>query len=235
MSPKTSINIEWTNGVQIQHTITDFTPTPERSNPIVWILAPSVPLFLALQFGAMRPSQSLIVSGWILEMLFQNRYTLMPINSALRAARIDFVYIGVSSPKIQFHPEHSLFANSDSLEEGVCQLINNYSHHVYSKLDDYMAITVRTFTVVAIGLYFSFLESQVSARAVGRGKDRWSPAFSIYSANTIKVICENYFVLSGGRTQENEQYAQTQTRNLLGKYSEVTTRRNELLTTFGLQ
>ena len=138
MTAKTEILLKWDSAGAIRHSISGISLPPHIDNQTNWILAPSAPFLLAHQFGSMKPSHSMIVSGWVLDMLFHNRYVLMPINSALKAARIVFLYLGDPSIKVQFHPKHSIFANSDSIEEGVKQLINNYTKYVDSRLDAYL-------------------------------------------------------------------------------------------------
>jgi hypothetical protein len=235
MGPKTTISLNWDNAVNIRHTITGYRPGPPKDDILLWILAPSVPLFLAHQFGAMKPSHGLIVSGWILEMLFHNRYTLMPINSALRSAQLDIVYTDSPAVKLLFRPKHAAFANSDSLEEGVRQLLNNCFHYVYSQLDDYNAILFRTVSTTAIGLYYEFLEERVAAGAIGRGKDLWSLKFTAHAAWLIGFLSENGYVLpQGDHTEDDEKWALAATDHLTENYTRLMSMRDSLLPALGL-
>jgi hypothetical protein len=235
MSAKTSIHVNWNRAGRMDHQIAGAILPPPRNQTILWVLAPSVPLLLAHQFGVLKPSHALITCGRVMDMLFHNRYVLMPINSALKAVTIDFIYPGGPSFKLQFHPNHPPFANSDSLEEGVTQFINNYTHYAYSLLDEYTRIVVRTATSVAIGVYFDFLAEQISADVVGQGKDAWRPAFSYLSAQLISHISETYYVPEGGRNPENEDWAREQTDFLNKQCSELEGIQSSLLTAIGLQ
>src|SRR3989304_9805470 len=163
MPPKKSIHLEWDAISTMRHRITGDTLPPPRNDDLPWVLAPSAPLVLAHQYGAMKPSHGLIVSTWVLDMVFNNRYILMPINSALAAARIDIHYTHTGSARLTFHPKHALFANSDSLEEGVRLLLNNYCHYVYAQLDEYVAIVFRTMATTATAMYYTFLQAQRDA------------------------------------------------------------------------
>ena len=163
------------------------------------------------------------------------RYVVMPINSALKGATIDFVYPGGPSIGLQFHPHHSLFANSDSLEEGVRQFINNYTHYVYSLLDEYSCIVVRTATSAAIHTYFDFLDELISAHVIGRGKDTWTPSFSHLAAELTSVTSNMYYVPQGFPSHENENWAKQQTDFLSEQCSELENKRSRLLNNLGLQ
>ena len=158
----------------------------------------------------------------------------MPINSTLRGARIEFIYTGGPTVGVKFQPEYKLFHSSDSLEEGVRQLVNNYTHYVYSKLPEYNQIVIRTITIAAIGMYLDFLEEQIQAGRIGRGKDMWMPAFSLMSANLRSVLSENYYVPEGGRTDENEEWARKQTDHLREQIHKVDSKMNSLFISMGM-
>lgn len=234
MAPRTSIHLEWDGVARMRHKITGQRCKHWDDDVLAWVLSPSAPLLLANQFGVMKPSHGLIVSGWVIDMLFHNRYTLMPINSALSSARIDFIYTSGSSVKLTFHPRHPFFANSDSLEEGVRQLINNYTHYVYSKLDDYLKIVFRTIATIAIGTYYDFLQDIVATNH-RQSKERWSLAFSAFSAPLVQYLSGYYYVPQGGRNPENEDWARKQTDDLSEQLSELTSMRDSLFTAFGLR
>lgn len=205
---------------------------PPRNNRILWVLAPSAPLLLAHQYGSMNPSHSLIISSWIIDMLFDNRYLLMPINNALQGATIDIIYTGGPSVSVQFHPQQSLIANSDSVEEGVRQLLNNYFHYINSMLDEYPRIAFKSISSTAISLYFNVIEGQIRAKFVGRDKDKWSPAFPSISAKMISILSEKYYVPDS--SIENEEWARNQTRFLEDQKTKLRSKRNSLFTEMGL-
>lgn len=168
-------------------------------------------------------------------MLFHKKYVLMPINSVLRGARIDFIYSEGPSIELQFHPHHSLFTNNDSAEESVCQFINNFTHYVCSLLDEYIHLVVETATQAVIGAYFDFLEDQISTGVIGWRKDVWAPSFSYLAAELVFLTSETYYVPDGGRNPENEDWARKQTDFLRKQYSELESQRDSLLTAIGLQ
>ena len=158
----------------------------------------------------------------------------MPINSALKGARIEFIYSGGPRVGVKFHPEHKLFHSSDSLEEGVRQLINNYTHYVYDSLPEYNKIVIRTLSIAAVGIYFEFLEEQVQTGRIGRGKDKWMPAFGLMSANLRSGLSGEYYVPESGRTYENEEWAREQTDFLGEQLHKVDSKMNSLFISLGL-
>ena len=234
MPPKTTITFHWNRLGQIASSITGYRLPPPRNDELAWILAPSGPLLLAHQFGAMKPSQGLIVSGWALDTVFHNKYVIMPINSALRAASMDFLFPGGPAVTIQFHPRHGLFANSDSIEEGVRQLMNNYIHYVYSQLDDYLRIVFRTFVVTTIGMYYEFLQDCLAAGTLAKGSDHWTLEFPSMSAGIIYTVSTLYYVPEGGHTTDNEDWARKQTDHVEEQYSKIKTMRDGVLTAIGM-
>ena len=221
MVMKTSINLSWDKRGRINHQFTGDVLPPHRNNRLLWVLAPSVPLFLVHQYGSMRPSHALIISSKILEMLFENKYLLTPINNALKGAKLEFIYPGGPAVKVQFHPMHSFLANNDSIEEGVRQLINNYTHYVFSMLDDYSRIVVKTMSLVAMGAYFIFLEEQIQAKTIAILRDQWMFALPLISAKIISTVSAKYYVPEGGKNKENDEWARKQSEFLIGKYAEV--------------
>lgn len=234
MASKSTIHLNWSRLGQVMHHVSGYRPPPPRDDALAWLLAPSGPLLLAHQFGAMKPSHALIVSGWVIDTLFHNRYVIMPINSALSSATIEFIYTGGPAVKVQFHPKHSVFANSDSVEEGVRQLINNYTHYVYSKLDDYLRIVFRTFAVTATGMYYDFLQDQFAAGTLRKGLDRWTLDFPIMAAGLISAVSTNYYVPEGGHTSDNEEWARKQTDHLREQLSKLMAMRDSILTAMGM-
>jgi hypothetical protein len=182
----------------------------------------------------MKPSHGLIASNHVIDILFYNRYVLVPINSALKSARLDFIYIGGPSIKIQFHPKQRFLANSDSVEEGVRQLLNNYTQYVYSQIDDYTRIVLKTIATAAIGSYFSFIQEQISKGVIGKGNDQWSMSFPAFSSQIVGFLSKSYYVTEGGRTQENEDWALKQTEHLEEKRTQIESMRDSLFISMGL-
>jgi hypothetical protein len=182
----------------------------------------------------MKPSHGLVVAGWVIDMLFHNRYVIMPINSALSSATFDVIYSAGPEVTVQFHPKHNLFANSDSVEEGIRQLINDYTEYVYSKLDDYLKIVFRTFAVAATSTYYHFLQDQLAAGSVRKGQGQWTLAFPIMAARLIVSLSTRYYVPDGGRTPANEEWARKQTDHLQEQHSILTATRDSLLTAMGM-
>ena len=131
---KTSISLTWDSNGRIKHEITGFKLPSPRNDSKLWVLAPSVPLYIAHQFGVLKPSYGLFLSSHIIDISFQNKFVLAPINKTLKSAKIELHYRDDGSLGVLFIPSHNLIHNNDSLEEGSRQLIANYYYYVYNTL-----------------------------------------------------------------------------------------------------
>ena len=205
MTNKTTIHIEWDKGGRVNTSVSGVILPPPRDDQKLYVLLPSAIFLLAHQFGSMKPSQGLITCGTIIDMLYDKRYTLMPINSALKSAMLDLIYAGPSI-KVLFHPKQGLFANSDSVEEGVRQLINNYTHYVSTQIDEYAQMVLITFASISIAQYFDFIEQQLKENSIGKNKDLWSLSFSSLSAKLVAWLSQKYYVPPNGTIAENDKW-----------------------------
>lgn len=205
MTDKTTIEIAWDKGGKINYSISGTILPPPRDDKKLYVLLPSAIFLLAHQFGSMKPSHGLITCGTVMDMLFDNKYVLLPINSALKGAMIDFIY-AEHSIKVLFHPKQGMFANSDSVEEGVRQLINNYIHYVHTQIDEYAQLVLTTFTSIAIAQYFDFIEEQLKSKSIGKERDLWSLSFSLLSGKLVAWLSQKYYVPPYGTSAENEQW-----------------------------
>ena len=205
MTDKTTIDIGWDKGGRISYSISGITFPPPRDDKIHYVLVPSALFLLAHQLGTMKPSHGLITCGTVLDMLFDERYVLMPINSALKGATIDFIY-AEHSIKVLFHPKAGMFANSDSIEEGVRQLINNYTHYAFIQIDECNQLLFTRFASIAIAVYFDFIEGQLKANSIGVDKDVWSLSFSLESSKLIAWLSQKYYVLSLEKSAEKKKW-----------------------------
>jgi len=210
VTDKTTIHIEWDKSGKISYHVSGITLPLPRDDKKLYVLAPSALFLLAHQFGSMKPSHGLITCGTIIDMLFDKKYVLLPINSALKGGIIDIIYTGESSLKVQFHPKQGLFANSDSVEEGARQLINNYMHYVYTQIDEYAQLVLTTLASIAIGQYFDFIEEQLKTNSIGRDKDVWSLSFPLASGRLVAWLSQKYYLPPYGTSAENEKFVQGQ-------------------------
>lgn len=233
MEDKTTIHIGWDKGGRISYNVSGIILPPPRDDEKLWVLAPSALFLLAHQFGSMKPSHGLIICGTIIDMLFDNRYVLVPINSALKSAMIDFIYTG-SSVKVQFHPKQGMFANGDSVEEGVRQLINNYIHYAYTQIDEYTQLIYKGLASIEIEMYFNFIEELLKADSIGKNNDTWSQSFPFMSSRIIKLVSENWFVPVPGTSSENEQWIKEKVDFLEEQRVMLESKRRSLFSSMGL-
>ena len=228
---KTSIRLQWDRRGRISHHISGYSLPPPKDDKLLWALAPSAPLLLAHQFGSMKPSCGLTTCGRVIDVLFHDKCVLIPIDSALKHARIDLLY--TPHAKVQFHPRQKLFAASENVEEGVSQLLSNYTLYVYSKLDEYNQIGFKTCALAAVRLYFDFLGEQLAVHSIDRGRDRWSPAFSVFAAQLVDTLAQMYYVVPP--TYKDEEWARKQTTHLQEQQAVAEGQRESLLSSMGLR
>ena len=234
MASKASIHLEWTGNGVISHRTSGVELPPPRDDKTAWLLAPSPSLLLAHQCGVLRPSVALITCARVMDMLLHSKYLLLPINSALKAARIDFIYTATSSVRVQFHPKYGRLAADDSVEEAVTALINNYTHYVYAQLDGHLRIVFRTMAVAVIRHFFNFFEDQIGLGKLGQGRDNRHPSYSVVSAKLIAGLSSEYYVPQGGRTPTNEKWAKDQTLYLDGERTILDEKRAWIFRTMGI-
>jgi len=89
---------------------------------------------------------------------------------------------------LSFKPGHSLFANNDSLEEGVRQFLNNYIFYICEKLKGDLKFIVRGRTLGTIGSYIEMINTAISLGQIGLKKDLWNLSFSTEMAKMTNFL-----------------------------------------------
>lgn len=156
------------------------------------ILAPSLPMLISHQLGAYRPTQGLILCSMIFDFYIYNKHLLMPINSALKKARIEFVKTDRGHVTLQFYPENRLFTNSDSLEEGSRQLLNNYLEYVSNGLPRQTWLIVKALISSTVETYQGFIKREIEQGIIGPRNDKWNRDISNQMAIQTMSIAEIY-------------------------------------------
>lgn len=197
---KTSITLTWDSNGRIKHEITGFTLPSPRNDSKLWILAPSVPLYVAHQLGVLKPSYGLFLCSQIIDISFHSKFVLAPINKTLKSAKIELYYKDNGSLGLKFFPSHKLIHNNDSLEEGIRQLIANYYYYVYNMLTYNYQVLLRSFVLGVVSAYCSLLEGALSANAIGPNMDRWDIEFPKWSQIIISSTSSSYYVPKNGQT-----------------------------------
>jgi hypothetical protein len=229
MTNKTSITLTWDTNGRIQHSITGYSLPSPRNDPQLWVFAPSAPLFVANQLGALKPSYGLILCSQIIDIAFHNKYFLTPINSALKSAQIDFLYLpnGLS---LQFFPKHGFLYNSDSLEDGVRQLVSNYFYYVYNQFTGYHQLELKLLTYAIIDAYLGMLATAYKNNAIGPQLDRWDIDFSRWSAATIQSSSSYYCVPN----EENAHQWEEKQKNLVNDLPDLIEKHKSLCIEMGI-
>ena len=135
---------------------------------------------------------------------------------------------------MQFHPKHGIFANSDSLEEGVRQLLNNYFHYAYSQVDELTQLMITRLASIAISVYFDFIEEQLRNNLISQTKDNWFPSFPLISNQLITWLSQKYYVPSHGTKSENEKWIEDEMRFLEEQRNMLEDKRESLFLAMGL-
>ncbi len=197
---KTSISLAWDANGRIKHEITGFTLPSPRNDSKLWVLAPSVPLYIAHQLGVLKPSYGLFLCSQVIDISFHSKFVLTPINKTLKGAKIEIHYRDDGSLGLQFIPSHNLIHNNDSLEEGARQLIANYYYYVYNIITHNYQVLLRSFVLGVVSAYCGLLEGAISANAIGPNMDRWDIEFSKWSQVVISKTSSSYYVPEKGQT-----------------------------------
>jgi hypothetical protein len=151
MGQSIKINLQWDTNGRIQHSVSGQTEGKNFTNEV---LSPSGSMFLSHQLGTLRPSFGLILCSKILQIVQSEKCILSPINTALKKATLELVS-GRTSAYLMYHPNHSFFANNDSLEEGSTQLVSNYNFYVFNKLSKFGKMVYKTYVFSVIHLYLA--------------------------------------------------------------------------------
>ena len=196
--PKTSISLTWDKTGRVTHKITGARLPSPRDDQDLWVLAPSGPLLLANQLGVMRPSSGLIACAHALDIASGQDFLLKPISSALSTAKVEFVYRRDGSLAVLFFPSYSALASSDSLEEGVRQLVSNYLYCVLDQFTAYYQLSIKTLACVIVGAYCDFLADAIAGGLIGPGRDRQTIEFSYWCRDVIRSVSPHYTVPGAG-------------------------------------
>lgn len=214
---RTSIDLKWDPNGRISHKVSGYRLPHPRDDIDLWVLAPSSIFYATHQLGVFRPSHGLQLISHFVNILFNKNYLLTPVNSTLKSARIDLIYNLDKSISLQFLPQHSLFHNNDSLEEGGRQLVSNYLFYTYSRLSEYYQIAFKTFSCAIVSLYLDFLDKAYTARAIGPKSDIWSIEFSAWSKQVIQGVSPKYYVPDFGQ----QEWATNQNKFLSERFPDI--------------
>jgi hypothetical protein len=139
----------------------------------------------------MKPSNGLILCNQIVDLFLEGRHIQYPINSALKGLSLEYVQ-GKNGVTLAVHPKASLFANSDSVEEGVRQCMNNYIHLIINSMDDRTKIVIKQLIGSALDCYLDFISTKLSDNQIGQDQDRWSLDFSREMTVMSQTIVSHY-------------------------------------------
>jgi hypothetical protein len=226
MAKQSTIILNWDNAGRINISLAG-EKLPTQTENMHRLLAPGVLLLTAHQFGVFKPSRGLIICDKIIDILFKNKYTFFPINSALKSVTIDSIYMD-TTVKFLVHPKHGLFADSDSLEEGMQQVINNYILYIYNQPDEILQLVIKRYLSVAIELYFRHIEQEMINGHAGKVLDKWTPSFSSFSAKLVNTIISNWVYPKFNSTSEFEGWKKQVMEFLVEQETLLAEKRNSI-------
>ena len=224
---KTSISLNWDGTGRVHHKVTGTQLAPPRNDSLLWLVAPSGAFLLANQLGVLRPSYGLIASAHALDICEGPGYLLRPIGNTLKSARIEYVYQQGGSLGVLFFPQHSIFANNDSLEEGMRQLVSNNLYSVLEILEPYFRLPVKTMTYAVVDLYCDFLNEALTRGAIGVHSDRWTIEFSFWCKSVIASLSPKYYVPDPGQDdwfRSQSKFLAERSASLRRKHADVSKR-----------
>jgi hypothetical protein len=197
-----SIDLKWDSEGRIWHSITEGHGDTEKD--CLLILAPSLPMLVLHQLGAMKPSQGLVLCSRLLDFFIEDRSSILPINKALKGATIQYILLNNQRVIINFNPKHSYFHKSNSLEEGVGQLLNNYAPHVANKLPLEIYERVKGMIGWAIEIYSDFLLDELKTGRIGPRIDKWYIGFTTEIERGFPVFSSMYGLIIGSDPNPEE-------------------------------
>lgn len=183
------IECTWDQLGDIRHAVRNGNGSEQQD--LLLLLAPSLPMLLSHQLGAVRPSHGLILCQDVVDLFEGRRYLRLPINSALTGVSITLVHTR-KAWTLQFSPKHGPLANNDSLEEGARQFVHNYMLHVASRLSGETRLIVRALTASVVDHYVKLLADELGAMRIGPSRDKWSPRLATDAAEGTSVVAQMY-------------------------------------------
>ena len=186
-----SILLSWNERGELQHRISGGYAAPQEN--ILLVLAPSLPMVLSHQLGALKPSYGLTLCDSVLNILETGNHSLIPVNRALENARIDFqqTHAGMN---LTFHPQSRPSAVESDIEEAVPQLLCNYTCYVLDRLSGEARLSVMAYVLSVVNWYLELVEREISRGRVGPRRDRWSLRFTRHMAECSRDIADNFTV-----------------------------------------
>lgn len=184
-----SIDLTWDSIGRINLKIQNGYDKP--SDNIRPILAPSIPMLIQHQLGVMKPAYGLVACSRLIDYFLTGKYNLLPINDALKTASIQFVKL-TNSVTLRFFPKSRLFSNSDSIEQGVHHLINNYVPFIYHQLGSDTALVVKAMCGSTISEYLEFIEKEILPQAIISNQLKWLPKISQYMSSQLGDMAAFY-------------------------------------------
>lgn len=193
MAKKTTVILNWDENGRIRTAITGASYQEPKRN-LEALIAPNAILLLAHQLGVFKPSIGLKLCDKIYDIIFNDKQTLVRINSVLKELTIDTVYRGNSSATILVHPKRGLFTDENLVEKGMQELINNFFIYIYKQPNETLQFVFRTTIIATIHEYYIFIQEQIDQGMLGKNRDLWTPAFNYVSARMINGIQSAWIV-----------------------------------------
>lgn len=148
-----TIELLWDGKGNIRHQLSSAFPLSQYQ--IQDAMAASVPCLVSHQFSSLRPVHAIPLCRSLVNLLESGQARVAPIDTSIKDARIKWH----SQPPltyVTFHPRIRTFSNGDRVEEGIRQLLYNYTAYVLdwvSSPERDFKITTTKFTLVVMLTY----------------------------------------------------------------------------------
>jgi hypothetical protein len=196
-----SIECTWDNLGRVKSKIPLGAYEDEQMN-IQKIFAPSVPMLIGHQLGALMPMSGLTLTKQFVDYILKEKNSTAPIDTVLQKTRIDVVAVqGIA--KMQFHPKTAFLANSQKVDDASRQFLYNYTMHVFKKQPYYNLVSIKIFLGMVLSEYLDLLIKQVSHGKLSPSKLAWNSEISLHMAST-SIKMNQAFGLSTAETYNPE-------------------------------
>lgn len=189
----------------------------DETKDILQLFSPSVLLLVSQQLGTYEPATGLALTSHLINYVMSGQNLILPINNALKGARLDFIKRPQGGIAIQLKPETSWLAKGENIEDGSRQFVYNYTIFVLEKLPYYNLIICKIFLGISLQKYLDFLQSQIDLGKLNSSNLNWNTDLLVYM---VYVAIDNSIAYRIGTPEAYNKQAETNTLELYAELSE---------------
>lgn len=200
-----SMRLEWDQAGRLRYRITQSFGDPALN--ITSGVLPIFPMMVSHQLAAYKPVYALNLCHKLFDYYENKNHVTTPINSALKYADI-YLYESKKGKgaRFSFKPKRSsVFANSDSLEEGSGQMVINYAKYS-TTLAPSMYLT-QIWALVFVGAvlpYIEVIKDRVKTGKISSSKLGWDIGISYEMAHITLAISKQWLIFPEAPNPEDK-------------------------------